>query len=141
LRNIGAPARTAIKYVLVQIPSALLLLVILLLLRHWFALSRWLIWTIFALWVAKDVALYPFLRRAYEPSDASAFGNLQGACGVARERLAPTGYIFIRGELWQAEVQGSETVEVGEEVVVRGRRGLVLLVAPDGNGGQPPARG
>lgn len=52
-----------------------------------------------------------------------------GQKGVAKERLDPSGYIFIRGELWKAEViEGSPPVEEGETVKVEGTRGRILLV-------------
>ncbi len=140
MKKIGQPVRTAVKYALLQIPSALVLLIVLLLLGHSFSLPSWLTWTILGLWIAKDAALYPLLRRAYEPSAASSLGSLQGARGTARQPLAPAGYILIRGELWQAEVQAGESVAPGEEVVVRGSRGLVLLVSPAENRNRPMPR-
>ena len=121
--------RTAFKYTLVQLPSWLLMAAIMFLLRHWFALPLWLVWTVIAFWVAKDAALFPLMRRAYEPGERT-FGSLIGERGTSRERLAPSGYILVRGELWRAEVQGGRGVEAGEEVEVQATRGLTLLVRP-----------
>ncbi len=52
-----------------------------------------------------------------------------GKKGVAKERLDPSGYILVHGELWKAEVMdGGPPVEKGETVEVHGIRGRVLLV-------------
>jgi len=49
-----------------------------------------------------------------------------GERGVARQRLAPSGTVVVRGEYWTAE---SETpIEAGERVEVTGIEGLVLRV-------------
>jgi membrane-bound ClpP family serine protease len=51
--------------------------------------------------------------------------------GVAEERIAPSGYIRVSGELWQSEVMGKKTpIEKGETVLVKGAYGLTLLVQP-----------
>lgn len=51
-----------------------------------------------------------------------------GRAGVARERLAPSGKVFVRGEIWDAVVEGTGVVEAGEEVRVDGIVGLKLYV-------------
>jgi len=44
------------------------------------------------------------------------------------ERLAPSGYIRVHGELWQAEmIREGPPIEKGEVVQIEGIRGLVLL--------------
>jgi membrane-bound ClpP family serine protease len=48
-----------------------------------------------------------------------------------KERLDPAGKIFIRGEWWDAEVEGDEPVEVGSRVVTEQMVGLKLVVRPD----------
>ena len=50
--------------------------------------------------------------------------------GIVKERLDPAGKIFIRGEWWDAEVEGNEPVEVGSRVVTERMVGLKLLVRP-----------
>ena len=51
---------------------------------------------------------------------------------VAKDRLAPSGYVEVHGELWQAEVmEGAPPVQSGESIRVRGIRGLTLIVQPD----------
>ena len=54
-----------------------------------------------------------------------------GAQGIAKERLAPSGYVQVRGELWKAELmESSPPLEKGERVRVEGVRGLRLVVQP-----------
>lgn len=50
--------------------------------------------------------------------------------GIVRERLNPEGKIFIRGELWDAEAEGGQPVEVGSRVVAEKMVGLKLFVRP-----------
>jgi membrane-bound serine protease (ClpP class) len=44
-------------------------------------------------------------------------GALVGATGVVRERLDPTGFVYLDGALWRASSEG-ETLEPGAQVVV-----------------------
>lgn len=126
----GGPLSTVVRYALIQIPSALLLAAILLLLRHWWGFPSWVVWSLLALWLLKDAALYPLVRRAYEPADAGTAGSLLKRRGIAREPLNPVGYVEIRGELWRAEVADGGSVEQGASVQVREVHGLTLVVEP-----------
>ena len=53
-----------------------------------------------------------------------------------RVPLRPRGQVFLRGELWEAEVEDAE-VNTGEEVVVDKVEGLTLHVSP----APPPIEG
>ncbi len=126
------PVRTALRYAFLQLPGTLLLAVVLLAVADWLHLPRWLVWSTIALSVAKDAVLFPFVRRSYEPHSATEPHAMIGACGVARERLAPTGYVHVGNELWRAEVpEGVPPIERGRPVRVRDRHGLTLVVQPD----------
>lgn len=84
----------------------------------------------FLFWIAKDAALYPLLRRAYEPRTAGIAEQLVGAHGTARSRLTPDGSVVVRGETWRARaVAGEEPIEVDTAVVVRDVDRFTLLVA------------
>ncbi|MBW2433859.1 MAG: NfeD family protein, partial [Deltaproteobacteria bacterium] len=49
--------------------------------------------------------------------------------GVARDRLAPSGYVKIRGELWRAEKLGDgPPIEAGQAVQIIKMEGLTLFV-------------
>jgi len=121
--------RVVAKYLLLQLPALLFLILILLLLRHWEIIPRWTLWMVVTAWAIKDALLFPFVWRAYDPDSPATGHSLIGARGVARERLNPAGYIRIGGELWRAELEAGEPpVEVGETVVVREVHGLTLRV-------------
>ena len=125
-------ARVLLKYWVLQLPGVALLVLILILVRRWVDIPTWAVWGIVGLWVAKDVILFPFVWRSYDwgrPEDANP---MFGARGIARDRLAPSGYIRVRGELWHAEVVANgPTIEKGAMVRVLGIRGLTLIVKPD----------
>ena len=53
-----------------------------------------------------------------------------GGTAVVRTPLCPTGQVEIRGELWQASLQGQDSLSVGSLVSVRGFDGLTLVVEP-----------
>jgi len=122
------------RYVLYQLPALVVLILILVFVRRWVDLPGWLGWGLVALWVAKDVVLFPFTWRAYDRSGRQRVDLTQmvGALGIAEERLAPSGFVRVRGELWHAEVEGGgPPVERGEAVRVRDIHGLRLLVVPE----------
>ena len=53
-------ARTLLRYILLQLPGWILMLLLLMLLDRWVGLSNWLIAIVFACWVGKDVIMFPF---------------------------------------------------------------------------------
>lgn len=52
--------------------------------------------------------------------------GLMGETGVVREKLSPTGRIFVHGEIWKA--QADDEIDVGERVEVVSVDGMVLKV-------------
>ena len=118
------------KYWAIQLPATVLAIAILLLVEDRLGWPQWIVWTIVAAWVAKDAILYPFVWRAYHPSDPAALPYpLEGARGIAIHRIDPSGLVRVSGELWQAELsRGAQGIEEGETVQVNARRGLTLLV-------------
>ncbi|MBU2497693.1 MAG: NfeD family protein [Proteobacteria bacterium] len=132
MKGQGWTSRVVLKYTLLQLPALALLIVILILAGRWFDIPSRYSLGILLLWVAKDVALFPFVWRAYDTDPRKAANTMIGRLGMARDRLSPSGYVFIRGELWQAEViEGNSSIEKGGTVRVHGVRGLTLLVTPD----------
>ena len=124
--------RAVIKYTLLQLPALVFLALIFHVIRQWVEMPTWLIWGIIALWVVKDVVLFFFVWRAYDQNPLADANSMVGLHGVAKDRLAPSGYVEVHGELWQAEVmEGGPPVESGKGIRVRGIRGLTLIVQPD----------
>ncbi len=119
------------KYWALQLPEAALVVVVMLLLKEWLELPAWLTWSLVGLWVAKDAAIYPFVWRSFDPTYPATQHSLDGERGVATERLDPSGYIRVRGELWRAELaHGVRQVEKDETVEVQSMRGLTVIVVP-----------
>jgi membrane protein implicated in regulation of membrane protease activity len=105
--------------------------VILVLLRNRLELPGWAIWGIVAIWLAKDALLYPLVWRSYDAAYPVSAHSMEGAHGVATERIDPTGYVRVRGELWRAELMsGVPPIDKGERVLVETRRDFILLVRP-----------
>ncbi len=123
--------RTLIRYTLFQIPDLVLLGLALAAAVRWWGIPNSLAYTIFALWLVKDVVLYPVMRIAYQTGGSTA-DRLEGARGVAKEPLDPTGYVTVSSELWIAEVTGDGgPLPAGSTIRVVGLRGLTLLVEAD----------
>ncbi len=135
----SAPDYTArvpvpLRYALLQLPGLLLAGGVLWLLCDWGWLSRSAALALLALWIAKDAAMYPLLRHAYDSTPSRLVGaeRLIGQQGVAHEAIDPIGYVRVSGELWRAE-SSSPGVVIGarSRVRVHAVRGLTLLVSPD----------
>jgi membrane protein implicated in regulation of membrane protease activity len=120
------------KYLLLQIPGWILAAVVLGVLRRWIDLPNWGAAALFLAWVVKDLMLFPFLRPVYEARGRGGIERLIGVQGTAEERLAPSGYIRIGGELWRAEaLQTDISIPRGSRVRVQAVRGLTLLIHPE----------
>jgi membrane protein implicated in regulation of membrane protease activity len=119
-----------VKYWAIQLPLTALAIAILLLVEDHLEWPQWIVWTLVAVWVAKDAILYPLVWRAYDPSDPAALPYpMEGARGIAIDRIDPSGRVRVSGELWRAELsRGARRIEEGETVQVNARRGLTLLV-------------
>ena len=95
-----------------------------------FDAPAWVAGALPAAWFVKDMALYPLVRTAYEVDDTPPIARLVGRVGTAAQRLAPRGYVRIRGELWRAETDADAPVEPEATVEVVGGAGLTLRVRP-----------
>jgi len=117
------------RYLLFQLPELVLVCLVLLALVGLDVLGTGLAWGVLAVWVVKEIVLFPFVRRAYEPSDPTGVGSMLGATGAVIDRLDPEGTIRLGPELWAASLeQGSAPVEVGAAVQVVAIDGLRLTV-------------
>jgi len=123
-RNANA---TWLRYWLFQLPGTLAVTGLLVLLVRWWDLSPRLAAVFLGIWVLKDLTLYPFVRKAYEPRSGGGADALVGAVATASDRLDPEGYVRVGHELWRARVRGG-SVEKGGSVRVLEVRGLTLVV-------------
>ena len=126
------PARIYLRYILLNIPALVLIILALILAQYWITMPLWLPVTIIFIWLIKDVILFPFVWRAYDWGRPAGFRPMIGKRGIARERLAPSGYVRVQGELWKAEsVEADVPIESGKFVRVVKMEGLKLFVIPE----------
>jgi membrane protein implicated in regulation of membrane protease activity len=136
-RNRKMTMATWKKYALFQVPGWVGAAIVLLGLMEWVGLSLWAATGLFAVWLIKDIVLYPLLRTAYESDVKTGVEQLRGETGVAQEWLDPHGMVRVRGELWQAEAEPSEErIEPHSEIRITGTRGLTLIVSREVNAGK-----
>ncbi len=84
---------------------------------------------LFGVWIVKEIALFPFVRAAYEPSDPNVSSMLVGRIGVVTARLDPRGSVRVGSELWRACIDsGCDPLDEGNEVCVKSVEGLTLHV-------------
>ena len=88
---------------------------------------------LFALLLLKDVAFYPWLRIAYEPSSLHGPESLHDAIAVVERPLEPEGRVRIGGERWRARCVEGQRLLPGDRVRVRHVEGLTLYVEPHGS--------
>jgi membrane protein implicated in regulation of membrane protease activity len=129
----GAPkprrGRPFARYLALQVPGWVLAAGALWAVVRLWALPVAVAYGLWALWIAKDLALYPAVRVAYEDTSPHPTDRLLGAVGRARGRLDPTGWVAVGSELWRAELApGSPPVEPGARVRVVEVRGFTLRV-------------
>jgi membrane protein implicated in regulation of membrane protease activity len=129
------------RYVLFQLPGWSLAILAGAAAVHWWDLAPTIAAVFVVLWILKDFVLFPFLRIAYDPQDASASSGLEGSLAVAEGPLEPSGYVRVGAELWRAELGGtSDRAPAGAALRVRAVRGLTLLVEPEAGEEVPSSR-
>ena len=128
----GWSVRVVLRYALIQVPFTALVTVVLIWVRKWVDLPIWFICGLIAFLVIKDIVLFPFVWRAYDPDSPGLTNTMEGARGIALNDLHPSGYVEIGAERWQAEViEGSPPIRRGQAVRVREIQGLTLIVQVD----------
>jgi membrane protein implicated in regulation of membrane protease activity len=125
----GTPMRPGqrgsfLRYLGWQTPGWLAAAAVLLWLHQTFGLATWLAVTALALYIGKDLALYPAMRAVFR---AAAPSVPLGRRARAVNHLAPSGLVRVDGELWSARVRKGD-VPVNGEVIVREAQGLTLIV-------------
>lgn len=123
---------TLARYTLLQIPGWVITVVLLAIPVELGVLSFRTAAILFGVLVLKDAIAYPFVRRAYEPVGSNRVEDLIGNLAEVRRELSPEGWVWVRGELWRAQVDGEgDTISPGKQVRIVGARGLTLLVERD----------
>ena len=84
---------TFVKYLLLETPGWVLAALVALLLYERVGLSAPLIVTLLAVWVAKDLVLYPLLKDALSGDAGSEADKLLGQDGVVETTLDPVGIV------------------------------------------------
>ena len=126
-----AKRRIVLRYALFQIPDIGILALILFVVHQWVDLSLWLYIGFVSLWMVKYVLFFSFVWRAYDKPRPGDVKSLIGTEGIAEERLDPSGYIRVHGELWRGEViEKTVPVGKGETVLIERASGLTLFVKP-----------
>ena len=129
-------ARVILRYTLFQIPSLVILILTLVIIRTWFNLPGWLTGLCITVWVLKDIILFPFVWRAYDPETRGHSKRMIGKQARVVERLAPQGYVELNGELWRAIIEQEKSpVEKHALVRVLDVKGLTLLVESEAESG------
>ena len=126
------PRQVYIKYGLLAIPSTVALILVLMVVHHWLPMPYWIWITLIVLWVVKEIVLFPLVWRAYDPTRSDPHRSMIDKTGITWERLAPTGFIQIEGELWKAEIRENHPpIEKGSRVRVINIEGLKLSVVAE----------
>jgi len=121
--------RIIIKYFLLQLPGQIAFILILLLVRRWLEAPAYLLWGLLGFWVSKDIFLFPFLWRFYDPNYYPDRFRMVGRKGFTLTRLNPDGYVQVQGERWQAGIyEEHASIEKEEAVCVEAINGLKLTV-------------
>jgi membrane-bound ClpP family serine protease len=127
------PGRIYFRYILLSIPALVLVIIGLILAQRWITIPLWLSVTIILVWIIKDAFLFPFVWRAYDWNRPAKFRSMIGKQGITRQRLAPSGYVLVQGELWKAECEeADQSIESGKLVRVVKMEGLKLYVEAGG---------
>ena len=123
------PRPIYLRYLLLNIPGLAAVILILIIIQYWVVLPVWLFWCVIGFWIIKDAVLFPFVWHAYDWERPGLNRSMIGERGIAKERLAPAGYVQIHGELWKAEKIGDGSpIEMGQPVKIIKMEGLTLFV-------------
>jgi len=125
------PLRVVIKYFLLQLPGQIAFILILVLARQWLEAPAYLMLGLLGFWVGKDIFLFLFLWRFYDPNQYPDRFRMVGRKGFALTRLHPDGYVEVQGERWQAGIYEEQaSIEQGEAICIEAINGLKLTVRP-----------
>jgi membrane protein implicated in regulation of membrane protease activity len=118
-----------LKYILFQIPSFLILIVILLLLDHWYNFGYFIIAGVLILWILKDSIMFPIVWKSYETRahKVSWQSKIINKEALVVEQINPEGYVRFNGELWKARCI-NDKIDKDEKVVIKSIEDKTLVV-------------
>lgn len=123
-------ARTVLRYAALQLPGIVLAGLAALAAVTWLALPAKVAALCVALWIAKDIAFFPFVWRAYAERDRHLH-DVRGRVGTAESELDPRGTVLLGHERWRACcVDQAGGIRAGARVRVIAMQGLEAQVAP-----------
>jgi membrane protein implicated in regulation of membrane protease activity len=117
-----------LRYVLLQIPGILLVSVAVIVLWRNDLIGTSTAAAALALWVLKDMALYPLYRSALRPPPPTGIDALVGQVATAHTEIAESGLVGVRGELWQARAESGRRICSGARVEITAARGMRVTV-------------
>jgi membrane protein implicated in regulation of membrane protease activity len=124
-------SKILLRYFLLQLPGIFFIAALIILLYVINAVSFQVIWIVLAVWVIKDIALYPLVWKSYDLSPNAGKYQMIGQRGVALEAINPAGYILVKGESWSARLKNKKSViREDDPVYVCDVQGLTLIVRP-----------
>lgn len=118
------------RYALLQILSWGLVLLVVLLLLRWGWINTTAAGVVIALWLAKEILLYPLYLPALTTESAVSPGveAMMGRVGNCRTEVNGRGMIEVQGERWLARSADGTRIAPGLRVQVVGHDGMVLQV-------------
>jgi membrane protein implicated in regulation of membrane protease activity len=121
--------KVILKYTLLNLAELGLIVVALILVEQVIDIPTWLTITILALWILKDIAIFPKVWRAYIFDDNRPLSQLIGLEATVMDSLNPVGYVRVNGELWRAEIRNPRyPAKTGDRTKVVDVKGMTLVV-------------
>ena len=110
-----------LRYLVWQIPGWVVIAAVAVVVQGIAAVPWWVAGLFVGAWIVKDLVMYRVLRQALRPARNPMPVGAHG-------QTVEGGYVRVGGELWRAEARDGRTIAAGVDVVVRGARGLSLVV-------------
>jgi len=131
----GVTRKIIFRYVWIQALETIVFILILMLINRWVAIPVWFFAGACAVWILKDIIMFPFVWRAYDwdrNRESDQMTRMVGMTGIVHRQLNPCGYIHVRGELWEAKMEDKTLqLDQGRAVTVTGKSGHILIVRPE----------
>lgn len=119
------------RYWLFQIPGLAVAGVVSYILYEWNKISMSTALFIIAVWLVKDIILYPLTVKSYDTASIkTGIQRYVGKQGLAHQALDPEGYILIQTERWKAISLSGDPIPKGTEVIVEKAADMRLYVIP-----------